>query len=52
MEAKNNIESSVTAAYKCGSVLIFGDKSGVVEEPIAITEEKIRYARTIARRIC
>lgn len=51
-EAKNSIKSSVTAAHKCGSVLIFGDRSWVVEELLSIIEEKIRYARTIAQRIC
>ena len=52
MEAKNSIESSVTAAYKCGSVLVVFDKGFSNDEPLAITKEKIRYARTIAQRIC
>ncbi len=52
MNADVNLKSSVTAAYKCGSVLIIVDKNGGIEEPMSVINEKIRYARTIAKRIC
>lgn len=51
MKDEVNVEDSVAEAYKCGSALVMLDKDYNEKEPIAVTEEKIRYARTIAKQV-
>lgn len=49
METEISVEAAITEAYKCGSALVELDKDYSEEEPLVVTEEKIRYARTIAK---